>query len=83
MMGVPHHVFFTGGIHGLFHIFCGKVVPFSSCTSGQQMWRLILESAIYGAVNISDLFRPQESPRHELSNAAFAICSESNPRAGM
>jgi len=47
------------------------------------MWRLISESAIYGAVNISDLFRPQELSRHELSNAAFATCTESNPRAGM
>jgi len=47
------------------------------------MRRLILESAIYGPVNISDLFRPQESSRHGVSNAAFAICTESNPRAGM
>jgi len=46
-----------------------------------HLWRLILESAIYGAVNISDLFRPQESSRHELSNAAFAICSEFQARA--
>jgi len=37
------------------------------------MWRLILESAIYGAVNIFELFRPQDAAGHELSNAALPV----------
>jgi len=53
------------------------------CALETHLWRLILESAIYGSVKISDLLRPQESLHHELSKAAFAICNESNPRAGM
>jgi len=49
MRGVPNRVFFTGGLHGgLFHVFIGKVVPFSSCTNCQHMPALVSVHLIGG-----------------------------------
>jgi len=40
--GGPKSCFFHRGLHGgLFHVFNGKVVPFSSCTNCQHMPALV------------------------------------------
>ena len=42
MSGVAGRIFFTGSyLGGLFHVFIGKVVPFSLCTNCQHMPALV------------------------------------------
>ena len=48
MRGVPNRVFFTGGYMAFFHVFTGKVVPFSSRTNCQPMPALVSVHLIGG-----------------------------------